>query len=378
MRKAFVSCLVAFGGIASLASCSSDTSTPASTAGASGSTQSGGTAGMTTGGSTSAAAGGSTAGAGGSTAGAGGSTAGAAGSTNAGTGGGASGGAGVSGSGGGGSSGTAGSAGAGGSAGGGSCVPTTGKALQFNGDVADMVAGDLGADLPGKNTARTIELWAHYTSVKSWAGERTMLEQGRGGGNQVFAIDMAGHSGDATTGTGNWDPYTNGIGDNDPTPVTPMPVVAWNHLAWSYDGAGHFQFVVNGVKTTLPHPGTGTGTLNTTPGILILGGSVNEGTAGWDGVMDEVRVWSVSRTEADIKRDMKVKLKGTEPNLIAYYNLDEGTGMLADDIAKNAAHRLNFCTTASANAATGPCAVANAAAPAWVASDIPGPFTCAP
>ncbi|MES1182788.1 MAG: LamG-like jellyroll fold domain-containing protein [Myxococcales bacterium] len=255
--------------------------------------------------------------------------------------------------------------------GGGACDATTGKALQFKGGVNDLVAGDLGNDLMGGNSARTVELWAHFTSDNSWKAEGTMIELGRktNAANQVFGIDMAGRT-DANTGK--FDPYTNGIGDNDPTPVM-LPSTTWAHLAWAYDGAGHFAFFANGTKVTLPHAGDGSGMLATTKGIVTLGGSQGFGYEGWDGVMDEVRVWSVFRAEADIKRDMKVKLKGTETGLVAYYNLDEGTGETADDIKKTASHQLKFCT-----ANGGACPVQNAAKPMWVASDIPGPFTCAP
>jgi hypothetical protein len=113
--------------------------------------------------------------------------------------------------------------------------------------------------------------------------------------------------------------------------------------------------------------------LKTTQGIVTLGGSQSFGTQGWDGVMDEVRIWSVFRSEADIKRDMRVKMKGTEQGLVAYYNLDEGMGEAVDDIKKTASHRLKFCT-----ANGGACPVQNAAAPLWVASDIGGTFTCSP
>jgi len=353
--------------------CSDDTGTPNPGTGTGGGSGTATTAGTSPGGSASGSAAGGVAGTttAGAPTGGGGSGTTTAGSGGSGGSGGGSAGSGGSGGGSGGSGG--GSGGSGGSGGGGACDATTGKALQFKGGTNDLVAGDLGDDLMGGNSARTVELWAHFTSVNSWKGEGTVIELGRKttGANQVFGLDMA-DSGRTNATAGKFDPYTNGIGDNEGATAM-IPIVTWAHLAWGYDGAGHFQFVVNGTKVTLSSPGTGSGMLATTKGIVTLAGSQGFGYEGWDGVMDEVRVWSVFRAEADIKRDMKIKLKGTETGLVAYYNLDEGTGETADDIKKTPAHQLKFCT-----AMGGACPVANAAKPMWVASDIPGPFTCAP
>lgn len=368
MKIIFVSCAVVLGAGLAVSACSDAATTTGGSAGSggagvttAGNTTGGSTAGMTSGGSVTSmggagAAAGGTGSAGTATAGggAGGATAGA-----GGTSGGAAGSAGASGS-----------SGSGGGGGGGACDPSTGKALSFKNSKIDNVTGDLGAGFAGGNGPRTVELWAHFTGTASWEGEHTIIELGKRNGaqNQVFGIDMAGRNGN----NGVFDPYTNGIGDNDPTPVA-LAVEGWHHLAWGYDGAGKFQFVVDGTKVTLPHPDAGNGTLSTTQGIITLGGSQGFGADGWEGVMDEVRLWTVYRTEADIKRDMKVKLKGTEAGLVAYWNLDEGTGTTADDVKKDATHKLSFCA-----AKGGACSDANTAAPTWVASDIPGPFTCAP
>lgn len=360
--------LIAVGSLFALSACSSETPTPAPVGGAG----QGGTV-ATTGGNAGAAAGGSSSGSGGGTS-AGAPTGGSSGSSGSGAGGmsGSGGSGGMAGSGG--SGGSGGAAGSGGSGGGAPCDATTGKALQFKGGTNDLVAGDLGNDLMGGNGARTVELWAHFTSAASWKGEGTVIELGRkaGSANQVFGIDMDDGQGRTDATTGKFDPYTNGIGDNGPTSVM-IPIMGWAHLAFGYDGAGHFQFVVNGTKQTLPHPGEGSGSLATTKGIVTLGASQSFGTEGWDGALDEVRVWSVFRSEGDIKRDMRVKLKGTEPGLVAYYNLDEGTGETADDVKKVAGHQLKFCT-----AQGGACPVMNAAKPMWVPSDIGVTFTCAP
>ena len=89
--------------------------------------------------------------------------------------------------------------------------------------------------------------------------------------------------------------------------------------------------------------------------------------------MDEVRIWNVLRTPAEIKANMKVIQKPDTPGLVAYYQFTEGTGGDVADSTGKASHKLSVCT-----AAGGACPAANAAMPTWVDSDVPGPFTCAP
>src|SRR5262245_20986353 len=103
------------------------------------------------------------------------------------------------------------------------------------------------------------------------------------------------------------------------------------------------------------------------PGIVTLGASQNFGFPGWGDVMDEVRVWKVARTPQQIKDNMRVVLKPTEPGLVTYYRFSEGMGAFTDDESKAMTHRLSTCTAVSAR-----CFAANAASPMWVASDISG------
>jgi hypothetical protein len=257
----------------------------------------------------------------------------------------------------------------------GGCNTSPGKALQFDGNIVDLMTGDLGADFPGGDVPRTIELWAKYTGASSWTPEHSLMETGlRQGtnGNMVFGFDNSGYTGT----TAEFGPYTNGYSDNNPPNgvfVMNIPQSGWIHLSWSYTGNhGTLSFTVNGtehaVKTLAGAP-----TMNFTPGIVTLGASQAFGTQGWTGVMDEVRLWSVAKTPADIQRDMKVVLKGNEPGLVAYYRFDEGSGAFTDDVTKKPSHRLSTCTATSMR-----CVAVNAASPRWVDSDLPGPFTCAP
>jgi hypothetical protein len=346
---------------------------PGTTPGTAGSGGSATTAGTSTGGSTS---GSTSAGSGGMV------TAGTAtgGTTTAGT---TTGGAGAGGTA---TAGAGGSGGSGGSGGGGACDIKLGKAIRFAEKTNDMVAGDLMAEGTLGDKPRTLELWAKFASAKSWTAEQSLIELGKPGqpddGNNVFGIDMSGRK-DANTGV--FGPYTHGCSDNNGTGAPPSFTApenaGWIHLSWSYNPANadktkRLEFTVNG--NVLPtefdatkYTKTGDKLVGNT-GYVLLGASQNFGNAGWDGVMDEVRIWTVYRTPAEIKSNMTVIQKPTTPGLLAYYQFNEADAANVKDSTGNAAHKLAACT-----AAGGACPAMNAAAPTFVDSDIPGTFTCA-
>ncbi len=329
--------LIGVGAVLVLVACSADDNgagTPTSTTSAAATT--GGTAGSaTTGGTAGATSATSTAGSGVTTVGSGG-TGGSLGSTSAGgtagtTTGGGNGGA------------SGGTAGSGGSAG----VGTGGT------------AGSGGAKSDGGTT--------------EGGSGACVTAPGKGGApNMLLAIDMSGYSGT----TAEFGPYTNGFSDNnDPAGVFVMniPAMGWLHLSWSYTGNhGTFSFTVDGKEYPTKNTG-GQPTMAFGGGVVTLGASQSFGFPGWAGVMDEVRVWKVARTPQQILDNMRVVLKPTEPGLAAYYRFNEGSGSFSDDESMTMSHRVSTCTALS-----GRCIATNNASPTWVASDIPGTFTCAP
>ena len=54
------------------------------------------------------------------------------------------------------------------------------------------------------------------------------------------------------------------------------------------------------------------------------------------GVIDEVRVWTVARSQEEIQQNMYSSLTGQEPNLVAYWAMDEATGNLVHDSSPTA------------------------------------------
>jgi hypothetical protein len=55
----------------------------------------------------------------------------------------------------------------------------------------------------------------------------------------------------------------------------------------------------------------------------------------FQGIVDEIRIWSVERTQAEIKTNMYRELAGNEPGLIGYWRFNEGSGGTAFDQSSN-------------------------------------------
>jgi len=64
--------------------------------------------------------------------------------------------------------------------------------------------------------------------------------------------------------------------------------------------------------------------------ILSLGANTIDSRY-FAGLIDEIRLWSVVRTPAEIAGAMRKRLDGTEPGLVGYYRLDESEGITASD-----------------------------------------------
>ncbi|HEY2952648.1 MAG TPA: LamG-like jellyroll fold domain-containing protein, partial [Verrucomicrobiae bacterium] len=101
----------------------------------------------------------------------------------------------------------------------------------------------------------------------------------------------------------------------------------WYHVAGVFDGS-QIRVYVNGTLD---------GTLNTALNPKPKGSPVKIGARGNDsatsfaGQMDEVRLWTVARTAAEIRSHMFPCLTGTESGLLGYWRFDEGSGTSAAD-----------------------------------------------
>ena len=95
----------------------------------------------------------------------------------------------------------------------------------------------------------------------------------------------------------------------------------------------HIAVVFNATTTTVYVDGASIGTLpgiNTSKtGMALSIGSPNDGsyTHEWfTGKLDDVRIWDDERTPSEILALKDIPLYGSESNLVAYYNFEDGTG----------------------------------------------------
>ena len=94
---------------------------------------------------------------------------------------------------------------------------------------------------------------------------------------------------------------------------------AWHHIAYTVDAAGGKLYVDGVLKNSQAWEGTPAATTTAEP--LRVGRY--PGSTDFAGQIDEVSLWNVARTQAQIQAGMTA---GTEPGLLAYYRFDESSG----------------------------------------------------
>ena len=103
----------------------------------------------------------------------------------------------------------------------------------------------------------------------------------------------------------------------------------WAHVAFVYNQVD-LRIYINGALQDTPVAETAAIDTNAAPLRLMNG---EDGFA--DGTLDEVRIWNIARTAAQIAAFRFEELSGTESGLVLYWRLDEGTGTSDTDRSGN-------------------------------------------
>ncbi|MCX6270151.1 MAG: choice-of-anchor D domain-containing protein [Bacteroidetes bacterium] len=108
-----------------------------------------------------------------------------------------------------------------------------------------------------------------------------------------------------------------------------LPLNSWHHVAVSWDKATNqvWTYFDGSVITD----GAYCDTWATSWTRIMMGvGWVD--WRWWNGMMDEVRIWDTRRSNEEILQNMNKPLMGFEPGMFAYWNFNEGSGNVVNDI----------------------------------------------
>ena len=203
-------------------------------------------------------------------------------------------------------------------------------ALRFDGadDVVDLGQGDA-VDVTG--TAITLEARIRPSAWRDGVFEGNVVNKEENGPDDGYALRV-GDDGrfNFLLGGGGWREVTTAPGT--------LALDVWQHLAATYDGTTQ-RLYVDGVEVAT---GTASFSIASADVPLRVGSSARYPARTFAGEIDEVRVWSVARTAAQIQDALGRPLSDAETapgsGLAGYWRFDEGAGQIAVDDAPAAAH----------------------------------------
>lgn len=109
-----------------------------------------------------------------------------------------------------------------------------------------------------------------------------------------------------------------------------VPAGQFTHVAATYDGSQR-RIYINGQLDPAVDPGSGLITNWTAPFLIGARYWSNSLADFFPGMIDDVRVWAVARSQLQIATDRNRRLTGYELGLAAYYRFDEAGGSYATD-----------------------------------------------
>ena len=183
------------------------------------------------------------------------------------------------------------------------------NALSFDGTNDDItVPDDNTLDI---SAAITLEAWCY--AIKN-SGTQNVISKSSSGANNGYIFPRTDNG---------WSSviiYFH-IADGWKTLSAPYPSLnAWHHLAATYDGASIKLYINGALAASMAQ----TGAITTNGNPLALGNQTGFSEY-FGGYADEMRVWNVARTQAEIQSNMNKELDpATQTGLVSYYTFNQG------------------------------------------------------
>ena len=196
-------------------------------------------------------------------------------------------------------------------------APGVNRALSLNGKSAFVRVEDAPALRQFTNSI-TLEVWFRADSFYPDPGSvNSMIRKNVEAGAENFFLRFRNTDGPRLVEMG--------LGSQAGILQAPSEIKSnqWYHLAGTYDGS-RLAVYVNGVKTK-SEPVSGDLTIDSSD--LFIGKGDPDFSFGefFHGVVDEIGIWNVARSPAEILATVNAPLTGKEKGLVAYWNFDDNT-----------------------------------------------------
>ncbi|MCV6636304.1 LamG-like jellyroll fold domain-containing protein [Candidatus Albibeggiatoa sp. nov. NOAA] len=205
-------------------------------------------------------------------------------------------------------------------------VAGSSSVLDFDGSDDYVDLGILNGEILGSN-ARTIEAWVKTTSTAT---------------SSIFRYGASAANGRINLRTTDGEIIIEMSGKQTIWSAPNINDGNWHHVAWSYTAGTNLNdgiAYVDGVQLTTQTGSGGTVPPNTQTGIAQIGRRDGDVSLFYfDGQIDEVRLWNTTRTQAEIQANMYTALTGSELGLVSYWNFEEATGTLLNDLNTSSAN----------------------------------------
>jgi len=197
-----------------------------------------------------------------------------------------------------------------------------GQALNFDGTNDYVSCGDINA-IDGLGTI-TVSAWVKWGGTAG--AMNTTFEICRK--ELVYTLGAGWDAGKAKF----WIYPSSGTGwVNSGPSITRIDDGNWHYIVGVYDNSNIILYV-DGKQESINN--VGSLTLNSNSNIVTIGTLFGYGYY-WNGLIDEVRIWSVAKSAFQIRTDMTRTLSGNESGLIAYYRFDQKDGTTLYDMTPN-------------------------------------------
>ena len=193
------------------------------------------------------------------------------------------------------------------------------NALTFDGvDDVVIVPSSSGGDLNPADSL-TLECWVYLNEATSATHRPHLLSKN---GSYALILEDNGLPRFFVHDGIDWQ-YTAG--------TTSIQENKWYHIAGTFDG-NNIKIYVNGKLEGTPKELIGSMVANSANFNM---GNRNGDEEALGGVIDEVRVWTITKSEQEIQATMNSLLVGDDTELVGYWRFDETTGTIASDSSPN-------------------------------------------